>query len=100
MREDKTHGCWNENQITLSAHALTRAGECRISPAALRRQVADLSPRLASFVGIAGGRGKVGLMHRSAPSPVIRATRDQIEVVTVLRPGQRALRSDTIEVWV
>jgi hypothetical protein len=86
--------------IVISTHALDRAGESDVDEAALRRSIAELTPRLAPFVGLLGGKGKVGLMHRSAPSPVVHATRKRIEVVTVLRPGQRVSCRDTVEVWV
>jgi hypothetical protein len=86
------------------ARSRTCARLCGTHPADVRRQVyreiAAWAPRLTPFIGILDGNGKVALMHHHAPSPVVRYTGDSIELVSVLRPGQRAIRSDTIELWV
>jgi len=85
-------------RIIFTTHARARASECGISEAALRQRLVTLSSRLAPFVG---SRSKIGLMHRGQPSPVVRlVTPGRIEVVTILRPGQTVVRSDTIPVTV
>jgi hypothetical protein len=73
--------------------------EYNTSASALRQRIRRLSPHLAPF-GILNGKGKVALMFNSGPSPVIRHTGDTIEVISILRPGQRVVRRDTLEIWV
>jgi hypothetical protein len=87
-------------RIIVRRHARDRAAECCIPPEVLRRRIRSLSPSLAAFVGVFAGKGKVALMQRDGTSPVIRHTGDTIEVVSVLRPGQRVVRRDTLELWI
>jgi hypothetical protein len=87
-------------RIIVRRHARDRAAECCIPPKTLRHCIRSMSPDLAAFAGILDSKGKVALMSRDAPSPVIRHTGDAIEVISVLRPGQRVIRRDTLEVWV
>jgi hypothetical protein len=94
----------NNARIIFRPHARDRAAECCTDPTALcdvlRRWIADLVPDLQVFIGIGDGKGKVGLRPRSGPSPVVRVLEEIIEVVTILRPGQKIIRPDTIELWV
>ena len=90
-----------QHHIVFTRHALDQAGVCGADTATLRQSIAELAPTLRpSFVGLLGGAGKVALMHRAGPSPVVRLTPLRTEVITVLRPGQRVIRRDTIELWV
>jgi hypothetical protein len=85
-------------RVIVRDHARARARECGVPERVLRRQVAALAPRLRPFVGFLGGEGRVALVRRKAPSPVVRPTRRGVEVITVLRPGQSVIRSDTMAV--
>lgn len=87
-------------RIIIRRHARDRAAECCIPSQALRHCIHSMSPDLDTFVGILNGKGKVALMVRDGVSPVIRHTGDIIEVISVLRPGQRVIRQDTVEVWI
>jgi hypothetical protein len=95
MQQDNT-----TPRIILRRHARDRAAECCIPPQILRQRIRSISPHLAAFAGVLDGKGKVALMFRDGVAPVIRHAGDTIEVVSVLRPGQRAICRDTLEVRV
>jgi hypothetical protein len=87
-------------KIIIRRHARDRTAECNISASGLRQRIRRLTPHLAPFAGILDGKGKIALMFNSGPSPVIRHTGEIVEVVSVLRPGQRVVCQDTLEIWV
>lgn len=86
--------------IVFREHARERAQECGVDVGVLRKRIGDLAPRLRPFAGFLAGTGRVALMQPKAPSPVVRVTGRGIEVITVLRPGQEVIRSDTMAVRV
>lgn len=87
-------------KIIIRKHARDRAAECCTSASGLRQRIRRLTPLLAPFAGILDGKGKVALLFNTGPSPVIRHTGKTIEVISALRPGQRVIRRDTLEVQV